>query len=273
MKKLMTCLASAAVAMFACGAANGEDTVSNYVDFEAEALNVGEDFDSTADDNGGTGGDKFWFAADTSEGAIGAISNYTGEASVSTPIAGRPDQGTAANSKYLALDTSTPLLRTVLANGGSADQINSFAIPEGGIYLDTLVKFTAAEDAFAEDLTGGDKIAISYVEHETGKIKPDGSDEEIDDPDDPGYTNFVIRAGIKVGVELLQTNYFANVPENFDKDAWHRLTVRTIQNVGDGQVGFVVYLIGAKAANGLEKLEEAEVFSDEECVPLIFSNA
>ena len=49
---------------------------------------------------------------------------------------------------------------------------------------------------------------------------------------------------LPAGEELGQTNYFAAVPAGFNKDEWHRLTVRTIADVGDGHVGFVIYLDG-----------------------------
>ena len=156
----------------------------------------------------------------------------------------RPDAfSTQGNTKSLQIDTTSPLFRTALPNSSGVQPVDIgdgiyLDISSGvqpvdigdGIYLDTLVKFTAADEAFAENLTGGDKIAIEYVEHEA-------------EGDDVGYTNFVVRAGL-IGEELGQTNYFAAVPANFDKDAWHRLTVRTIANVGDGNVGFVIYLDG-----------------------------
>jgi hypothetical protein len=106
-----------------------------------------------------------------------------------------------------------------------------------GIYLDTLVQFTAADDEFQPgSLAEGDKIAISYVEHDAVL----GNDDEVVEP---GYTNFVIRAGQIVQGSLIQNNYFAAVPAGFNKEDWHRLTVRSIA-LSETQAAFVIYLDG-----------------------------
>jgi len=239
MKRLMTALSAAAVAFFAIGAGNADDTVTHGAGFEV--FEAGDAFDASLDEEGGTEGAKFWWAADGAE--IGTISNYTA-AGTSTPIAGRPDMFAGKNNtKFLSLDTSSPLFRSVDANLGDGT-FSPFAIPESsGIYLDTLVKFTPAEEPFSNDLDSGDKIAISYVEFPDDPLT-------LDDPETPevenneAWTNFVIRAGITIGEDFTQTNYYAAVPANFDKDAWHRLTVRTIKDVGDGQVGFVIFIDG-----------------------------
>ena len=120
---------------------------------------------------------------------------------------------------------------------GQTTEFSPVAIPDQGIYLDTLVKFTAAEDVFGADAleAGIDKIAIEYVEREDDDTTPENE----------ALTNFVVRAGYVTGEgTVTATNYFASVPADFDKDAWHRLTVRAISNVGDGTVGFIVYLDG-----------------------------
>jgi len=239
MKRLMTALSAAAVAFFAIGAGNADDTVTHGAGFEV--FEAGDAFDASLDEEGGTEGAKFWWAADGAE--IGTISNYTA-AGTSTPIAGRPDMfAGSTNTKFLSLDTSSPLFRSVDANLGDGT-FSPFAIPESsGIYLDTLVKFTPAEEPFSNDLDSGDKIAISYVEFPDDPLT-------LDDPETPevenneAWTNFVIRAGITIGEDFTQTNYYAAVPADFDKDAWHRLTVRTIKDVGDGQVGFVIFIDG-----------------------------
>ena len=230
MKKLMTVLASAATALFAIGVAKGDDFTTQGVDFEH--YSVGAVFDAQKDDAGGSTGDKFWYST-AAAGEIGDISNST--ATVGTALVPDFFNTSAAIGNYLQIDASAPLFRTAVAN----DQSGSFESVDigDGIYLDTLVQFTAADDEFQTDLDSGDKIAISYVEHDAVL----GNDDEVVEP---GYTNFVIRAGAIVDEEFDQANYFAEVPANFDKSAWHRLTVRTIKNVGDGQVGFVIYLDG-----------------------------
>jgi hypothetical protein len=223
MKKVMTALATAATALLAFGDLPSGTSFEDLTTGE-KAINalVGHT------DTGSDSGDFYWLsgAEDQTETALG-ISNYVGTASTSTPIASRPAQfAGVSNSQYLHIDVSTPLSRTINpanAEGGPAAQ----AIGDG-IYLDTLVQFTAADQVFGTDALGtGDKIAIEYAET------------------DDGITNFVIRAGY-VGDTVTKTNYVMNPVADFDVTAWHRLTVRAIANVGSqvGSDGFVVYLDG-----------------------------
>lgn len=242
MKKILTILAATAT-MFAFG-----EDINQGADFEAPGFGGGDPLvaikDNVQDDNAGTTGAKYWYTEDAD--AANVISNYVGETDATTPIGMRPDKFKQANNtKFLQVETTGRLYRSVKDNEASGNfltntieslEIYGFAITNSAIYLDTLVKFTAADSVFGDDaLAEGDKIAIEYVEHES---EGDG---------DPTVTNFVIRAGFKVGNEVFPTNYYAYLPNdptlaNFDKDAWHRLTVRTIPNVGDGSVGFVVYV-------------------------------
>lgn len=221
MKKLMIALAAAATTMFSFG----DVTLPTGTSFEALTegpVDVGGVVNR--DDSGDQSGSEFyWYSTASATDELGAITN-----DVAVGVS-RPDMFANQNTKSLQIDTTAPLVRTALPNSG-ASNVSPVTIGTDGIYLDTLVKFTAADEAFGENLTGGDKIAIEYVEHEA-------------EGDDVGYTNFVVRAGF-IGEELGQTNYFAAVPAGFNKDEWHRLTVRTIADVGDGHVGFVIYLDG-----------------------------
>ena len=75
------------------------------------------------------------------------------------------------------------------------------------------------------------------------KLKIECNDETIENP----IKAFVIRAGYIGSDSLFQTNYYAYLTDdktlqNFDVNAWHRLTVRTIANIGGNNVGFIVYL-------------------------------
>ena len=241
MKKLMTVMAAAATALFAIGAVNGDDAPLNATSFEALTLNT--KLNTLADDTGDTEGNvKYWYMASTDADNGTLVTNEVAGAGVS-----RPDyfaKMNQANTKALSLDTTSPLFRHMGSNDGTIPATGE-AIGDG-IYLDTLVKFTAADAGFAAGALeqNVDKIAIEYVEH--------GVDSLTDDEPDT-YTNFVIRAGYIATSEVIQTNYYAYLPsdptfENFKKDDWHRLTVRAISNIGgnnniDGNnVGFVVYV-------------------------------
>lgn len=225
MKKLMTVLASAATALFAIGVAKG-DGFTHKAGFES--YQAGQKLDLTLNDSGENASPRYWYTSSAED--AGDISNHVGEAIAEALI---PDGFESEGSKYLHIDTSAPLFRHVSAEteGATATPV---AIGDG-IYLDTLVQFTAADDEFQTDLDSGDKIAISYVEHEDDATTTDVNE---------AWTNFVIRAGAIVDEEFDQANYFATVPAGFNKDDWHRLTVRTIADVGDGQVGFIIYLDG-----------------------------
>ncbi len=224
MKKLMIALAAAATTMFSFG---DLPTGTSFEALTEGPVDVGGVVNK--DDSGDPSGSEFyWYSTAPATDELGAITNDVAGQSVSRPdLFANQNQ---ANTKSLQIDTTAPLVRTALPNAG-ASSVTGVDIGSDGIYLDTLVKFTAADEAFAEDLTGGDKIAIEYVEHEA-------------EEGDEGYTNFVIRAGFVGGQEIVQTNYVAAVPAGFNKDEWHRLTVRTIADVGDGNVGFVIYLDG-----------------------------
>ena len=240
MKKILTILAATAT-MFAFGAGNLDTTINHGADFEA--FTAGNAFSAGLNDSAQQSNPYYWYTADAD--AANIISNYTGSGT-DVPIASRPEKfADDENSKYLQVETTGKLYRTVKDNGGSEnflsideENLDTYAhsLTNSAIYLDTLVKFTAADSVFGDDGLGADdKIAIEYVEHES---EGDG---------DETVTNFVIRAGFKTGTGLNATNYYAYLPgdptfANFDKDAWHRLTVRTIPDVGDGTVGFVIYV-------------------------------
>lgn len=236
MKKILTILAATAT-MFAFGAGNLDTTISHGADFEA--FTAGNAFSAGLNDSAQPSAPFYWYTADAD--AANIISNYTGSGT-DVPIASRPEKfADDVNSKYLQVETTGKLYRTVKNNGGSDDFTTNVtatyahSLADAPIYLDTLVKFTAADSVFGDDaLENGDKIAIEYVEHES------------EGPGDDTVTNFVVRAGYVTGsgngATVVQTNYFVAPPSNFDKDAWHRLTVRTISDVGDGTIGFVIYL-------------------------------
>ena len=245
----MTAAVVSAFAFFAIGVANGED-INQGADFEAAGFVAGERYTTLNVNLGDNYNDeyalaapRYWYTEDTE--ADNVISNHSG-----TVDAPRPDKfASDANTKFLKVETSGKLWRSVKNNGGSSDFLTNtvqsletygHSLTDSAIYLDTLVKFTPADSDFSSDLTDGDKIAISYVEREEERDSNNNVTVEA-------ATNFVIRAGLIVGGQLFQTNYYAYLPddpslENFDKDAWHRLTVRTIPDVGDGSVGFVVYV-------------------------------
>lgn len=238
MKKLITAAVASAFAFLAMGAANAVELPSGT---SLENLTAGEALDPTKNDSG-TGSDStYWFLAGD-ESAELLVSNY-----VAASYQPRPEQFTGDNNNYLKIDTNGRLYRSVGVNSQTLDSFPTAEIGDG-IYLDTLVQFTAADDEFKEDaIATGDKIAIEYVERE----------EERDGDDNitvTAMTNFVVRAAYvdAANSRIVATNYYLTFPGQaanavqFDKTAWHRLTVRAISNVGNAYapVGFVVYVDG-----------------------------
>lgn len=235
MKKIMTIMALLATTLFALG-----DVSAPPAGFESYAS--GTVFDPSVTEGEST----YWYAATVDDSNI--ITNYaesgTTVPSLPTGVV-RPDgmkenNAYPSNSNFLSLETSTPLFRSVQAN--NQDGLFTGSTIGDGIYLDTLVKFTASEEEFKDGAleSNVDKIAIEYVEHGEESL-------DTNDPTDTPFTNFVIRAGYIGTSSISQKNYRAYLPddptlENFDKDAWHRLTVRTIANIGGNNVGFIVYL-------------------------------
>ena len=239
MKKLITAAVASAFAFLAMGAANAVELPSGT---SLENLTAGEALDPTKNDSG-TGSDStYWFLAGDDNAEL-LVSNY-----VAASYQPRPEQFTGDNNNYLKIDTNGRLYRSVGVNSQTLDSFPTAEIGDG-IYLDTLVQFTAADDEFKEDaIATGDKIAIEYVEREEER---DGNNEITV----TALTNFVVRAGYVVGSSIVATNYYLTFPGQaanavqFDKTAWHRLTVRAISNVtkdenANAPVGFIVYIDG-----------------------------
>ena len=235
MKKLMTVAVASAVAFLAIGAVNGDPALPTGTSFEErDCTNLTWNALVGRADDGVSIGNLYWYASpsDFTE-EMGVISNYNGDAYAGT----RPDKfAEAEQNQFLSIETQTPLFRTVYPyNGEGGTQQVAIATGEG-LYLDTLVKFTAADAAFGTNsLDNADKIAISYVAYEP---------EHPEDVNDVAYTNFVICAGYIGANEISQTNYLATITNGtVDLADWHRLTVRTLTNIdGHGRVGFKIYV-------------------------------
>ena len=227
MKKLMIALAAATTAMFSFG-----DFTSTG--FENSPYVAGELLSTTNDDAGKVAGESgfaaTWVALPADVEEEHTIKAYDAEGAEPTPTKFASEVG----SQYLYVETATSnLLERYVQPGGAAASIGD------GIYLDTLVKFTPADQPFVEsDVANGDKIAISYVGQDPS---------EVGDGETP-ISNIVVRAGYVSGSSIVSTNYVMNLPDNadFDVNAWHRLTVRSIANVGStvAPVGFAIYIDG-----------------------------
>ena len=238
MKKLITAAVASSFAFLAMGLVNGDEIqLPSGTSLEGY---IGTELKPAYDDIGDTTSNRKWLLVGD-ENAELLVTNY--ESGVTLPP--RPEQFSGANEKFLKIDTTGRLYRSIGVNSQTVESFPTQAIGTDGIYLDTLVQFTAADDQFKADaITEGDKIAISYVERDA---------DSVDEGETP-YTNFVVRAAYvdAANSRIVATNYFLTFPGQsanevqFDKTRWHRLTVRAISNVGNAYapVGFVVYVDG-----------------------------
>ena len=222
MKKLMTMLAAVGMAcsLFA------DAVVPNGTSFEGDSV-TGE---KTASDLTALDGMATWAYPDADTTAT--VTAYDGgEYDL------RPAQfEDASQNNYLSFKTSLTNFITRTISGGVS------AGPEG-LYVDTLVRFTACDDDIdlAPLTTEGAKLAV-WVKG----VDADG--------DDPGSTNLMITAGYYNGPEnVVVTNYVCNYSAAGLLDGkMHRLTIKSIADItssGYGIVGFVVFVDGMLSGN------------------------
>ncbi len=148
------------------------------------------------------------------------------------------DVATAPGAKYLSIEASKPLYRTPAVTDHGYDETtnmydNAAAIEGNGVFVDTLVKFTATESLEVPELDGG-KIAVWL-----------GTDENA-----PSTTNlYVTAASVDANGVLTPANFVVSSGSAIDPAAWHRLTIRAIPEVGTDEndaalVGFTVFVDG-----------------------------
>lgn len=223
MKKLMTMIATVAMA-FGLYADGG---LKNTVGFEDGAYTVGSKIDVTKGDDGGTTQAPVWSATDPTE--TGTVTEYGTDT--------KYDYGTqpvivtdGPGDQFLALETAG-LFRNITAGGTASGLAN------GDVFFDTLVKLSATDGLSVPELSNDAKIAIWA-----------GTDED----NNPGVTNLIVTAaaGATGMVAPEATNYVIQVASDFDFNAWHRITVRSlIANTDNAKVaGFVVFVDGVQVA-------------------------
>ena len=209
MKKL---LIMTGVAAFAFGAF----AFSNGSGFDSQ--NAGA-FDEVAQD------DNYWGTLPSDLEATVTSYSESGETAYSTRPAYFTDNN-VPQTNFLAIESASaadPLVRYINESSTAGKDIGN------GLYLDTLVQFTASTETMGTSEAAA-KLAIwAQTSDET-----------------PEVTNFVVQAGYYTGVKhVVSTNYTMTASANFDFTAWHRLTVKAIEDIGDGIVGFVVFVDGA----------------------------
>lgn len=225
MKKLLTMMVSCASALFAMADVQlptGTDFESYKVN-DAGAVEGGPaiPLNINKDDNGGDG-DRYWYSKTSTEGIV--------EAAVT-------NNGTTA---YLMLDTSEVLERTI---GGysTVDGTTTFAstnLVGGAIYFDSMVQFTATEDAVTP--TAGDKLVVWLQAVEAAEAVMDGETEV--EPPVSASTNLMITAGVPgEGTSINPVSYkVTNI--SVKPNDWARLTIKSF--LKDGVPYFSVFVNG-----------------------------
>lgn len=211
MRKLMTVMASLATAAFAVGTAHADLT---SVTFEETPYVAGQDLNINLDDNGVAASETAAVWAGTLESGAATVTAYTSDDD--------PYDGSDYGNNYLKLETTAELERFAQAGGDPLDIGD-------GLYIDTLVQFTAAEEAPTPDTSAGDKICI-WLQADSEDSAADGTLIVT-----AGYPNHITGAVVDT------TNYVTTT--KLAPNSWHRLQVKVLKTIGtklgDGFVVFV----------------------------------
>ena len=238
MKKLTT-VVSVAATLLAFGAVYGDGLTSTG--FETEGSNpayvAGQGLNTAKDDAGLVDGDTdfaaTWVSTDLEEG-VATVTAYGEGAAVAADVAAATGVDAAdLGSNYLKLD-GAPLISRYAQAGGTAVDIGD------GLYIDTLVQFTAAdpETPPTPDVDGGDKLCIWLADNE----------------EDSTQCTLMITAGFvedDMGLSVVATNYATTT--KLENNSWHRLQVKVLKEVdSEGTVAlgdaFVVFIDGSVVA-------------------------
>lgn len=233
MKKLMT-VVSVAATLLAFGAVYGDGLTSTG--FEDNPPYVAGELLSTTNDDAGKVAGEPGFAAtwvDTElEDGVATVTAYGGEgAAVAADVAAATGVATAdLGSNYLKLD-GAPLISRYAQAGGTAVDIGD------GLYIDTLVQFTAAdpETPPTPDVGGGDKLCIWLADNE----------------EDSTQCTLMVTAGFvdsDDGYTIVATNY--ETTTKLANNSWHRLQVKVLAGIDSEDTdmlgdGFVVIIDGS----------------------------
>ncbi len=214
MKKIFMLLSAGA--LFAASAA----TLSTTSGTTFAGLTAGDAF--SASGAAAEGGKYYWYSADAQSGTnMSLAANYYGGA------CGRPNQFVEAETSIaLAVDAENLLYRAAegSASAFSSPSFTQVDLGDGGLYIDTLIKFEQCRDE-ADIADDAGKLAVWLN----------------------SASNLVITAG-KYSGETFGTNDYvaAGLGEvqcgAFNPDAWYRLTVKAANS--NGKVLFNVYIDG-----------------------------
>lgn len=198
------------------------------------------DFENYTEETGWTVANKdepgrqytYWLYEGASGSDDGSTVKAYGDENLSAPA------GSGQNLKYLELSTEGGTLWRSLAAGNPtatdiADKLGAAqVVPDGGLYIDTMVQFTPTEDGGAPDTTGDDKLAIWL---------------NVDSSGETPVTNLMVKAGWKDANDVFSSTNFVLTGKKVDAGTWYRLTVEAVDNVYSPYDGTYYYRIPAFA--------------------------
>ncbi len=229
MKKLQALLIAAvgAAAAFAASAA----TLSSTSGTTFADLTAGDAF--SASGAAAEGGKYYWYSADAQSGTnMSLAANYYGG------TCGRPNQFSEAETSIaLAVDAENLLYRAAegSASAFSSPSFTQVDLGDGGLYIDTLIKFEQCRDE-ADIADDAGKLAVWLN----------------------SASNLVITAGKYSGSIFQSTNNYviSQLASQsgleacaINPDAWYRLTVNAVTNAYN-ILEFRVYIDGKQAIDG-----------------------
>lgn len=196
--------------------------IGDYGGTGFESLTPGNALDIAKDDAGDDGA-GFWEGKEGEE--YGVISNHIESVEVA---------GLNGKNNYLKVEADSTLYRYAIDNAQPTRTIDVKG--KAGIYFDSLVQFTGAEEIPVNDADRA-KLAVWLYKS---------------DSDDGVFgigTNLIVTAGyLNSANSSTATNYVTTLNLT---EGWHRLTVKMIPEIGNdtGVAGFVVFVDGVEVQN------------------------
>lgn len=241
MKKLLI-TSMAAVAVSICAKAEFTDSSENF-----ESKNIGPLFSQSGEGQYINFGSE-WSTAATPDDSVFTVTNI---ADIGYTLAD-------GNTKALAIDTSTPLMRNAVTSE-DASQTGYVMAGDESIFFDSLVQFTATESIPTPST--GDKLVIGLFADEDPEVNADLGALGLDNATNLVVISAILENGAKVGIA---TNVIDNIDINTAKllvapEEWHRLTIQVMNDSGYSPEietpGFRVFVDGSEVkVGGVEKV-------------------
>lgn len=235
MKRLLTFLGIAALYYGAFAAPYSQATFEPLDADAALDTALGDDGDPTSGIYWYTDSEGFLYVYDEASGSWvkrkigGTVMLYSAEKAAPKYAYSEGEKLVSGGpgDKYLSLLVEEKTFYRTKEGGDGAGNIPEEATEEwdigDGKIVDALVQFVSANETGDPDdeLENHDKIAVWLYADET-------------------VTNLYVTAADGSG----ESHNFA-VDAVVDADSWHRVTIRAIEDIGDGRAGFTVYIDGA----------------------------